>query len=273
LIRLHRSLPASTIGWVNFIWLFVLSTPLISGVSIGGESVLSSGGNPVSWLARLSDGQSWIASYWLSIGPEIKESLIETSLILALDGKVAQAILAVTEAIDDRDILSDDSVIESLRPGREGCDKVPIYRLVDCSPTLPPLDISVGILQVFLNHALSLESAIPTGERANRISDIGFPAPDPRLASRLLEYQHGGRAATWGSPAIMASLSAPARAIGGTVPVIMKAGVGVAVAPASASSSSIASTWSPASLSASQQRDQQDQISILHLAAIATGQP
>jgi hypothetical protein len=280
LMRLHRSI-AGSIKWVDFLWLFVLSTPLICGVSIGGRSVLSEGGRPMSWLAKLGDGSSWIASYWLSIGPEIKQHLIDTGLILALDGKVAQAVLSISESIDVADRLSDDAVIEALTPGRGVCTKVPIYRLIDVSPTLPPLDISVGILQVFLYHAVSLESAIPTGERANRISDIGFPSADDlgcrgedvsRLSARLEEYPLHVESNQWGSPAIMASLSAPSRAIGGSVPVIMKAGVGVVVAPASASSSSIASTWSPASLSASQQRDQQDQAASLHLATIAASQ-
>jgi hypothetical protein len=235
----------------------------------------------MSWLAKLGDGSSWIASYWLSIGPSIKQDLIDTRLIEALDGKVAQAILCITENIDVSDSLSDGAVITALTPGRGSCEKIPIRRLIDVCPTLPPLDISVGILQVFLYHATSLESAIPGGDHANRISDIGFPSAEDLgcrghdvslLSARLAEYPGHVESNHWGSPAIMRALLTPTRAIGGPVPVLMKAGVGVVVAAASTSSSSNASTWSPTSLSASQQRDQQDQAAALHAATIAVNQ-
>jgi hypothetical protein len=277
--RLHRSLMPSGIPWVDFLWIFVLATPLICGISIGGRSVLSEGGRPMSWLAKLMDGSSWIASYWLTVGPAIKKALIDTRLIEALDGKVAQAILCITENIDVLDGLCDHQVIAALTPGRGSCEKITIQRLVDVADTQPPLDISVAILQVFLYHAASLEAAIPGGDHANRLTDIGFPAASdlgvrgfdgPLLSERLSAYPEHITSGLWGSEAIMRSLISPARPIGGPVPVTMKGGVGVIVPAVSATSSSNStSTWSPTSLSASQQRDQQDQQAALHAATIA----
>ncbi|CAE8619680.1 unnamed protein product, partial [Polarella glacialis] len=192
------------IGWIDFLWLFTISGLLISGVSPKGDTAIGNESRKCSWCTSKTEGESWVACYWMSIGPAALSHLIDTSLMSSLDGGVAKVVRKISEAIAEPGPLQDRRIAAHLRGDREEPVRALVPRLL-CDASTPPIDVSLMILKLFVEHARSLQAAMPDGWRAMRINVIGSPTSSDALRARLRDFAIGDLS-RWGSPKIVKDL-------------------------------------------------------------------
>ena len=230
------------IAWVDFLWLFVLVIPILTGVAWSGTSVLQGSEGPCRWFSKIDIGSAWGACLWMSIAPVVLESFISTSLVFACDGKIANLMVKIYEQVGNSHTdLVDQRIYDAVSPGSRNCPRAQVGRL-SARPGQMPINLSIKILSMFLKHAVEIEKHLPDGGRSARLADLGFPSSQ-EVTNDINAYgtsQH----VEWGSPLMLARLrSGRAEAIGALQHVGMKQGS--AVVP-SGPSAPIPSSTSPA---------------------------
>ena len=76
-----RVIDNQRIAWIDFLWLFILTIPLLTGVAWSGTSVLQGPSGPCQWFSKIDRGSAWGACLWMSLSPEILEAFISTASV------------------------------------------------------------------------------------------------------------------------------------------------------------------------------------------------
>ncbi|CAE8667350.1 unnamed protein product [Polarella glacialis] len=199
-----------SIGWVDFLWLIVLSGPMFSGVSPRGDSCIGGEVDRCPWNTSITIGESWMACWWLSVGPSMVGQLLDTDVMSCLDGGSAQVVRRLAGSIDkvvtsSAGSLRNARITAVLGGGRPAPVRNPIPLLIEDGSS-PPADLSLSLLKLFIAHAREVEKVSPDGSASQRLQSVGFPMSTPEIRNRMAMFTSADHQ-RWGSPDIIAALN------------------------------------------------------------------
>ncbi|CAE8635670.1 unnamed protein product [Polarella glacialis] len=215
-----------SIGWVDFLWLIVLSGPIFSGVSPRGDSCVGGEVDRCPWNTSITIGESWMACWWLSVGPSMVGQLLDTDLMSCLDGGSAQVVRRLAGSIDEvvtssAGSLRNARITAVLGGGRPAPVRHPIPLLIEDGSS-PPVDLSLSLLKLFIAHAREVKKVSPDGSESQRLQGVGFPMSTPEIRNRMAMFTSADHQ-RWGSPDIIAALNGGTfSAIRRPVPVVIR---------------------------------------------------